>query len=132
MFTPSSVCMHDRVPRLLLRAQSVMKRTGTAVALLVISCSLRGLTISPHLGFLTNCCKCLQLLINSYISCHSRNPDDGPVCKNTANFVNRWEVWENNVLGRDADCSWVLPVWGEGTCDSLFINTLLKPVGLRV
>lgn len=36
------------------------------------------------------------------------------------------------MLEKGADCGWVRPVWGEGTCDSLFINTLLKSAGLSV
>lgn len=81
------------------------------MAFLVISCSLRGSSISPCLGVLTDYHECLQLLIHSYVSCLSRNPD---ACKPTANSVNKWEVWEENVLERDTHCSWACPVWDEG------------------
>lgn len=114
MFTPSSACARDRVPR----AWSILKCMGTAAALLVFSCSLRDSSISLHLGVLTSCHECLQLLINSYISCLSRNSVHGVVCKSTANEVSNWEVQGENVLDRDADCCWDHPVRDEGTCDS--------------
>ena len=36
------------------------------------------------------------------------------------------------MLERSAECCWAHPDRDEGTCDSLFINMLLKPVSLTV
>lgn len=75
---PVCVCVCTRQGPGCCWERSVM--TWTA-AWLVISCSSRGSSISPHLGALTNCHQCLPLLINSYVSCLSGSPDEGPGCK---------------------------------------------------